>query len=33
MGEIAKSLDFFMGKNTPARRAFIVKNLIDDIAV
>lgn len=33
IGEITKSLDFFMGKNTPARRNFIVQNLIDDIAV
>lgn len=33
MGEVAKALDFFMGKNTPQRKEFIVKNLIDDIAV
>lgn len=33
MGEVAKSLEFFMGKNTPERKAFIIDNLIDDIAV
>ena len=27
-GEIRKVLEFFMGKNTPARRKFIVRNLI-----
>lgn len=31
--EITRSLDFFMGKNTPERRKFIVNNLIDDIGV
>ena len=30
--EIGKWLKFFMGKNTPERRAFIVKNLIADVA-
>ena len=33
MGSVAKALEFFMGKNTPERKNFIVKNLIDDIAV
>ncbi len=28
IGEIASSLEFFMGKNTPERRAFIVDNLV-----
>ena len=27
MGEVEKSLDFFMGKNTPARKDFIVENV------
>jgi topoisomerase-4 subunit B len=31
MGEVKKSLDFFMGKNTPERKNFIVKNLISDL--
>ena len=30
--DIDKWLKFFMGKNTPERRAFIVKNLIADVA-
>ena len=30
--EITKTLDFFMGKNTPARRDFIVDNLLTDVA-
>ena len=33
MGEVAKALEFYMGKNTPKRKHFIVKNLIDDIPV
>lgn len=33
VAEITRSLDFFMGKNTPERRQFIVSNLIDDIGV
>jgi topoisomerase-4 subunit B len=33
IAEIHRALDFFMGKNTPERRKFIVNNLIDDIAV
>ena len=32
MGEVQESLAFFMGKNTPARREFIIENLISDIA-
>ena len=31
MGEVQKSLDFFMGKNTPARKDFIVENLATDV--
>ncbi len=31
MGEVEKSLDFFMGKNTPSRRDFIVENLATDV--
>jgi len=31
MGEVEKSLDFFMGKNTPQRRDFIVENLTTDV--
>jgi topoisomerase-4 subunit B len=31
IGEIARCLDFFMGKNTPERRAFIVENLATDV--
>ncbi len=30
--EFKHSLDFFMGKNTPKRRDFIVDNLIPDVA-
>ena len=30
MSEVSKALDFFMGKNTPERRDFIVENLITD---
>ncbi len=32
MGEVKRSLEFFMGKNTPKRKNFIVENLIADIA-
>ena len=32
ISEVAKTLDFFMGKNTPARRDFIVENLVTDVA-
>ena len=28
LSEVAHSLEFFMGKNTPERKAFIVQNLI-----
>ncbi|MFO0984592.1 MAG: DNA topoisomerase IV subunit B [Planctomycetota bacterium] len=31
MGEVNKSLDFYMGKNTPERKSFIVDNLILDL--
>lgn len=31
MSEVAKSLEFYMGKNTPERKTFIVENLINDI--
>jgi DNA gyrase/topoisomerase IV subunit B len=31
MGEVEKSLDFFMGKNTPQRRDFIIENLATDV--
>ncbi len=31
MGEVQNSLDFFMGKNTPARRDFIVENLSTEV--
>lgn len=32
VGEVGKCLEFFMGKNTPERRAFIEKHLIADLA-
>ncbi len=32
MSEVTKALDFYMGKNTPQRRDFIVENLITDVA-
>ena len=32
IGEVNKTLDFFMGKNTPARRDFIIENLLTDVA-
>jgi topoisomerase-4 subunit B len=32
MGDVKQALDFYMGKNTPARKEFIVENLIADIA-
>jgi len=31
MGEVSHSLDFYMGKNTPKRKKFIVDNLIQDV--
>ncbi|MBW2421011.1 MAG: type IIA DNA topoisomerase subunit B, partial [Deltaproteobacteria bacterium] len=31
IGEVGKVLEFFMGKNTPQRRDFIVKNLATDV--
>ena len=32
MGDGKRALEFFMGKNTPARKEYIIKNLIADIA-
>ncbi len=32
MGDVKRALEFFMGKNTPARKEFIIENLISDIA-
>jgi topoisomerase-4 subunit B len=32
ISEVEKILDFLMGKNTPARREFIIENLITDVA-
>jgi DNA gyrase/topoisomerase IV subunit B len=32
MGAVATALDFYMGKNTPARKDYIIQNLIADIA-
>jgi topoisomerase-4 subunit B len=32
MGDVKEALDFYMGKNTPARKEFIIENLIADIA-
>ena len=31
MGEVTRSLEFFMGKNTPERRDFIIDNLATDV--
>ncbi len=31
LSEASKALDFYMGKNTPARKEFIVENLITDV--
>lgn len=31
MSEVSKALEFFMGKNTPQRKNFIVDNLISDV--
>ncbi len=31
LGEVGRSLDFFMGKNTPERRSFIVDNLATEV--
>jgi topoisomerase-4 subunit B len=33
IGEIARSLEFFMGKNTPERRAFLVDHLSADVVL
>ena len=32
ISEVSKTLEFFMGKNTPARREFIIENLLTDVA-
>jgi topoisomerase IV subunit B len=32
VSEVTRALEFFMGKNTPERRNFIVDNLISDVA-
>ena len=32
MSEVSRSLEFYMGKNTPQRKNFIIDNLIADIA-
>lgn len=32
IGDVSRTLEFFMGKNTPARRDFIVDNLLTDVA-
>jgi topoisomerase-4 subunit B len=32
MGAVKDALEFYMGKNTPARRDYIIENLIADIA-
>ena len=32
LGEVGKTLEFFMGKNTPERRDFVVENLLVDVA-
>ena len=32
MGDVKRALDFYMGKNTPARKEYIIENLIADIA-
>ena len=31
LGEVAHCLDFFMGRNTPERRDFVVENLVTDV--
>ena len=31
MGEVTKALGFYMGKNTPQRKSFIVDNLIAEV--
>jgi len=31
LGEVSQSLEFYMGKNTPARKQFIVENLVLDV--
>ena len=31
LSEVGKALDFFMGKNTPERKSFIMENLATDV--
>ena len=31
MGNVHKTLEFLMGKNTPERKKFIVNNLVTDV--
>ena len=31
MSEVGRALEFYMGKNTPARKEFIVENLVHDV--
>jgi topoisomerase-4 subunit B len=31
MGEVSKALEFYMGKNTPERKDFIVENLVPEV--
>ena len=31
MGDVHKTLEFLMGKNTPERKKFIVNNLVTDV--
>jgi topoisomerase-4 subunit B len=33
IGEIGRCLDFFMGKNTPERKSFIVENLVTEVVL
>jgi len=32
IADVSRTLEFFMGKNTPARKDFIVDNLLTDVA-
>ena len=32
ISEVSHCLDFFMGKNTPERKAFIIENLVTDVS-
>lgn len=31
LSEVSQSLEFFMGRNTPERKNFIVDNLVSDV--